>query len=243
MTAGSILLNRCFFITGTDTAIGKTTVACSLAAAFAGRGLRVGVSKPVETGCEAGEDSALIPADAVRLRYFSGSPAPLEWICPYRFRAPLAPSIAARRESRQIDLKAAAEAIQDLTARCDVALIEGAGGLLVPVQGQSTFADLALRCGLPLIVVVGNRLGAINHAQLTVRCARSAGLTVAGYIVNSLTPEPDVAAQTNIDALTELLGPPLGVLPWLGMVECRAEDRRRLADTAERTIDLAALVG
>lgn len=235
--------SHCFFITGTDTGIGKTTVACSVAAALARRALTVGVLKPVETGCATTADGSLIPADAARLQFFSGCADSLESIAPYRFRLPLAPAIADIREGPVIAIAALGEALQRVRQRHQVTLVEGAGGLLVPVVGSMTFADLARDWDLPLIVVVGNRLGALNHAQLTVRCARAAGLRVAGYIVNSLAPEDDLAAQTNIAALADLLGPPLGVLPWLGAVDCTEADRLRLAAVAEQAVDLTALIG
>ena len=240
-TAGPILFHRAFLITGTDTAIGKTTVACALAAAISARGRSVGVLKPVESGCEQGADGRLIPADAIRLRYFSGCPEPLETICPYRFSAPLAPAVAARREGQQVDLAVVAAGIQHLASRYDVTLIEGAGGLLAPVAAQTTFADIARERQLPLVIVVGNRLGAINHAQLTIGWAKASGLDVVGYIVNSLTPEASLAAETNIEALVELVGPPLGVLPWLGAITCSNGDRQRLADCTPRLINLSAL--
>ena len=232
-----------FLITGTDTGVGKTTVACAIAAAFYERGVRVGVAKPFETGCDPGPDGLLVAADAVQLQYFSGCPEPIETICPYRFRDSLAPSAAARREGRIIDLAVVARTIGELTGRYEMTLIEGAGGLLVPVVGQTTFADLAREWSVPLIIVVGNRLGALNHAQLTIHCARGLGLSVAGYVVNALSPKPDHAAATNVEMLAELLGPPLGVFPWVGTIARTPADRACLAEVAEHALDLSALTG
>jgi dethiobiotin synthetase len=229
-------LYRSFLVTGTDTGIGKTTVACAIAAGLGARGLRIGVSKPVETGCEKG-----VPADAVRLRYFADSREPLDAICPYRFRAPLAPFVAARREGRNVDLDLLEESIDGCRSRHDVTLVEGAGGLLVPLTECETFADLAARCALPLLVVVGNRLGALNHARLTIDWARRSGLEVAGYVVNSLSGGSDEAVESNFESLRELLGPALGELPWLGPLECSEADRRRLAEVASERLDLGAL--
>lgn len=230
-----------FLITGTDTGIGKTTVACGIAAALAYQGFRIAVAKPFETGCDLARDGSLVAADALRLRYFSGCSELPEVICPYRFRLPLAPSVAERREGLVIDLAAVMRTLDELTRRYEMTLIEGAGGLLVPVVGRTTFADLARAWSARLIVIVGNRLGALNHAQLTIRCAQTLGLTITGYIVNTLSPIRDEAAASNAEVLAELLGPPLGVFPWMGPIACTAADRRRLAETAERTIDLAAL--
>lgn len=229
-----------FLITGTDTGIGKTTVACAVAAALHSRGHRVGVIKPAETGCSVGADGALIAADAECLRYFAGRDDPLTEVCPYRFREPLAPAIAARRAGVPLELADVAQALNRVSA--DVLLVEGAGGLLVPLAGSATFADLARDCRLRLVVVVGNRLGALNHAQLTMRWAERAGLAVTGYVVNTLRAEMDLAAQTNLEALAELLGPPLGVFPWVGTVARTAADRARLAAVAERAIALDTLL-
>lgn len=232
---------RAFLVTGTDTGIGKTTVTCCMAAALAKRGLRVGVAKPFETGCERDVAGSLVPADAMRLRYFAGCTEPLDVVCPYRCAEPLAPSVALQRARRTADLIALRSAVEGIVARHDVTFVEGAGGLLVPVAGKTTFADLGRDWDLSVLIVVGNRLGALNHAQLTVRAAEASGLRVAGYVVNALSAASDVAAETNVATLTDLLGPPLGVVPWLGPVECSDSDRRRLAEAAEQAIDLAAL--
>jgi dethiobiotin synthetase len=234
---------RAVFITGTDTGAGKTTVACGLAAALAARGIDVGVAKPVETGCEPDAAGALVPADALRLRFFAGCEDPLDAICPVRCRAPLAPSVALGREGRTVDLDDLAAAMNALAARHQITLIEGAGGLLVPLAGRLTFADLAQRAGWPVLVVVGNRLGALNHAQLTIRCAAVAGLALVGYVIDALAPEADVAAATNEQALRELLGPPLGVMPWLGAVARTEADRQRVAGITERHVRLDAVLG
>jgi dethiobiotin synthetase len=231
-----------YFITGTDTGIGKTTVTCALAAALAERGVRVGVMKPVETGCEIDSAGNRVAADAVRLKYFSGCAEPLDRVCPVRLRDPLAPSVAARREGTQVDLDVLRAQFASLSESYDVTLVEGAGGLLVPIGDGVTFADLARDWEIPVVVVVGNRLGALNHAQLTMRCAQQEGLSVFGYAVNSLTEQLDVAAQTNIDCLTELLGPSLGVFPWVGRVECSPEHRQRLAQAAEAALDVPSFL-
>lgn len=230
-----------FLITGTDTGIGKTTVASAIAAALRRRGIAVGVLKPVETGC-ALRDGELDPADARQLRFFAGRDDPLEAICPFRFGDPVAPALAARREGVALELPAVADAVNRYGGNGRVVLVEGAGGLLVPLAPGATFADLARACDLRLLVVVGNRLGALNHAQLTVRWAQTAGLDVAGYVVNTLQAEGDLATRTNVEMLQELLGPPLGVFPWLGAVACTAADRQRLAEVAERSLRLDALL-
>jgi len=231
-----------FFISGTDTGIGKTTVACALAAALNEAGFDIGVVKPVETGCEPDGAGQLVPADAVRLRYFSRCTESLETICPCRCREPLAPAVALRRGGRELDLTELRGTVRGVIRRHDLTLVEGAGGLLVPVTGSVTFADLVREWNLPLLVVVGNRLGALNHAQLTLDWARKAGLRMTGYVVNTLSPGDDVACRTNIDVLCDLLGPPFGVMPWLGALQFSDADRRRLGNAAREHLDLARLL-
>lgn len=129
-----------------------------------------------------------------------------------------------------------------VAATHDVTFVEGAGGLLVPIASGVTFADLALRLDALVMVVVGSKLGAINHALLTMRYAQSLGLRVLGYVINFLTAEPDLAARTNVDVLTEWCGPPLGVVPHLGAVTLTAECRQRLAEAALTHIRLDKLL-
>lgn len=231
-----------FLITGTDTGVGKTTVASAVAAALAGRGLSVGVLKPAETGCAVDADGQLLARDAAQLRWFAGSGAPLDAVCPYPLPDPLAPALAAHRAGVVIDLDDLLARIGALRAAHDVALVEGAGGLLVPLTLTTSFLELAAAADLPLLLVVGNRLGCVNHAALTVRCARAAGVRVAGYIVNTLQPEPDLAMETNAALLAELLGPSLGTFPWVGRVACTDAERTRLAKLAEHHLQLDALL-
>lgn len=234
---------RAAFITGTDTGVGKTTVACGLAAALAARGVRVGVFKPAETGCPAGPDGRLQAQDGRRLRFFAGSDAPESDVCPYVLPEPLAPALAARRAGVGIDVETIAAACHRVAAAHDLTLVEGAGGLLVPLTDSLTFADLAVRLRLPVLVVVGSRLGAINHTLLTIRVARALGLTVLGYVVNFPVPsESDLAAQTNIEVLAHWAGPAFGVVPHLGAIDLTPDERRRLAETFERCVRVDALL-
>jgi dethiobiotin synthetase len=191
------------FVTGTDTGVGKTFVACALARALCAAGRRVAVLKPVETGV-AGE-----PEDAFRLRAAADDPAMLDDVCPYRLRAPLAPAVAAAMEGVRIDVERIVALVARRAAAADVLLVEGAGGLLVPVAGRLTWADVAARSGLPLLVVAANRLGTVNHCALTARVAEAAGLAVRGFVLSQPAPAGDPSAATNAATVQELTGLPV----------------------------------
>jgi dethiobiotin synthetase len=233
---------KSILITGTDTGVGKTMVSCGLAAALRRLGWSVGVLKPAETGCTPLPDGGLRPEDATRLKFFSDSPLDVALICPYVLRQPLAPLVAAELAGSAIDLDQISRRHQAVAAAHDVTLIEGAGGLLVPLAPQATFAELAKRLDAPLVVVVGSKLGAINHALLTVRYAQSTGLRVLGYIINFPAADADAAARSNVAVLTDWLGPPLGVVPFLGDVDMTAASRDRLAEVFAAQVRIAALL-
>lgn len=205
------------FLTGADTGVGKTFVARGIASALRARGRRVGVMKPVETGC--GPGPVRRPADALALRAAAGSSLPVERICPCRLDAPLAPDVAARLENVRIDPAALVAAFRALARSHDITLVEGAGGLLVPIVGRYFMADLAREMDLPLLVVVDSKLGAINHTLLTLESAARRGLTVRGYVLNHVSPA-DEAAATNASVLAGCTDIPcLGVIDWTPAAE------------------------
>ncbi len=232
------MAKHALFITGTDTGVGKTTVACGLAAALRRRGLSIGVFKPAETGCEADSAGQLVAGDAALLRFFSESPADPDTCCPYRFVEPLAPAVAAQRERKSIQPSVLRDAYEALASNNDVVLVEGAGGLLVPFTESLVGADLAHLLRLPVLLVVGNRLGCVNHALLTVDCVRMRGLRLAGYVMNAPGSEVDLATQTNARTLEHWLGPPLGSVPFLGPVKPDPNERARFAAIFEEAFDL-----
>ena len=228
-------MGTAIFITGTDTRVGKTLVACGLAALLKECGYRVGVMKPAETGCEE-RDGQLFPQDAYYLKESSGCAEPLERICPYRLRAPLAPSVAAEMEGVKIDIDQIVRLYAEISSAHEVTLVEGAGGLLVPLLPHYTYADLAKLLKLPLLVVVANRLGAINHLLLTLEHASCHGLRVLGYVLNHLERQPSLAGETNAEALRSLTAAPcLGEIPHFENLETR---RSSLADLFEERLDL-----
>ena len=194
---------KAIFITGTDTGVGKTFFACKLAALLGGLGYRVGVMKPVETGC-AEREGKTFPADAILLKEASGCKFPLDKICPYQLRDPLAPSIAADRQGIAINVDTLIDIFEEISASHDLTLVEGVGGLMVPLLPSYTYADFARVLRLPAIVVAANRLGAINHLLLTLEHARCKGVSVLGYVLNRLESEASLAAETNHKALSTL---------------------------------------
>ena len=228
------------FITGTDTGVGKTLVACGLAALFREYGLRVGVMKPAETGCVE-KDGELVPEDAMRLKEAAGSDEPLENICPYRLVDALAPSVAAERVGVKIDISRIGRIYDAIAARNDVTIVEGAGGLLVPLLPHYTYADLAKLLKIPLVVVAANRLGAINHLLLTLESAAAYGLRMAGYVWTNLEAQPSLAAETNPDALRFLTSIPcLGEIPHIAGRELeRAALAKIFAERLGGVLDVA----
>ena len=169
---------RAFFITGTDTSVGKTFVSTLIARTLKASGISVGVMKPVETGCaEAG--GSLVPVDAIALKEASGSGDPLDLINPYRFAPSLAPNVAARLSGVEIDLVKIETAFKTLSAIHEIIFVEGAGGLLVPINDDCTMADVALRLNMRLLVVAASKLGGFNHAVMTMGCARARRIDVA----------------------------------------------------------------
>ena len=228
-------MGKGLFIAGTDTGVGKTFITGGLASSFHQRGVRVGVMKPVESGCER-LANGLHPQDGIFLQKMSSSTDDLERIVPYRLEHPLTPSVAAELEGVLIDLEAIYNIYQQGEGQYDLMLVEGVGGLLAPLYKRSTSVDLIRLLDIPLIVIGRNALGTINHTLLTVEHARRSGLTVLGVILNCCSPDPDVSAETNHQIIKELSG-----VPFLGEVPFRSypaeTDRLALAALIEKNLD------
>ncbi|MDY6914211.1 MAG: dethiobiotin synthase, partial [Planctomycetota bacterium] len=190
---------RGLFVTGTDTEVGKTLIAGAIARRFRKAGRRVDVFKPVASGCRR-ERGELISTDAEFLAACAESTRTLAEITPLRFAAALAPNVAARREGRDVDL----EAIFDAYDRLDreAVIVEGVGGLLCPISDDFWVVHLAMMMALPVVIVVRAGLGTINHTLLTLHAARSAGLNVAGVVVNRYLIEPAVREAIEKDQPT-----------------------------------------
>lgn len=198
-----------YFVTGTDTGVGKTTVSCALLRAFAAQGKKVVAMKPVVAGSENGRWR-----DVEQLIAASNISAARAHVNPYAFGPSISPHIAARQAGVEIDLAVIQRAYQALSNQADIVIVEGAGGFLVPLNAQQTGADLACALNLPVILVVGMRLGCLNHALLTAQAIRAAGLTLAGWVANGIDPQMMVLEE-NIATLEQRLdGPLLGVVPF-----------------------------
>ena len=227
---------RGLFITGTDTGVGKTYITAMLALAFCQRGLRVGVMKPVETGCPI-KCGQLQPQDSLFLRQIACCTAPQELVTPYSFREPVAPAVAAQQEGRKIDLGQIAACYEKLAAMYEVVLVEGAGGLLVPLTEHQTFLDLAVYLNLPLLIVARNVLGTINHTALTASVA-SQRCCVLGTILNTLDGKvQDESQASNAEALRRW-----GRAPLLGLISYIQEGtQENLLKQSER-IDISTIL-
>jgi dethiobiotin synthetase len=179
--------------------VGKTVVAAGLAWALRQRGIDVGVMKPVETGF-----SARAPSDAATLRRAAGAPDPIEDVAPYRLKAPLAPLVAARKEGIRISPQRLVRDVKRLAARRAFLVVEGVGGLMVPLTPTHTTLALAEALQLPILLVIANRLGAINHTLLTLHAAECRGLTVLGLVLNHPRHAQSLVERTNREVLARL---------------------------------------
>jgi len=211
-----------YFITGTDTGVGKTLISCALLHRFSAQGRRTVGMKPVAAGCDAeghNEDALqLLAAGNVAVDYGT--------INPYCLQHTIAPHIAAQRAGVLIDLSVIAKSYKKLAAQADVVIVEGAGGLLVPINEQQDSADLMLELGLPVIMVVGMRLGCLNHALLTAEAIASRGLALAGWVANVI--DADMAAvEENVAALQQRIAAPLlGIVPYMTQADMRVAAKR-----------------
>ena len=195
------LPGRGLFVTGTDTGVGKTVVSCALVRALRERGFDAAGMKPIETGV--GPEG---PLDAIALRDAAGASDPLEDVCPQQFALPAAPAVAASAESRSVDFDAIRAAFGRIANRRDLVVVEGAGGLLVPIRDGETMADLAQFLDLPLLIVARAALGTINHTLLTLEATAARGLPVIGVVLSHAAGELSAADAANLSVLRAELG-------------------------------------
>jgi dethiobiotin synthetase len=194
-------MTRGIFVTGTDTGVGKTVVACAILRALAASGLRAVGMKPVASGIARG---AACNPDVDALAAAGNVSVELALINPYAFAPAISPHLASRRCGTIIDLQRIAAAYRELAARAERIVVEGAGGALAPLDERLDMLDIARELSLPVVLVVGLRLGCINHALLSAHAIRARGLVLAGWVANSVDPEME-ARDDNISALERRL--------------------------------------
>jgi dethiobiotin synthetase len=210
-------IGKGIFITGTDTGVGKTIVASILAKGLLSRGVDVGVMKPFQTGATRIGGKWRAP-DADFLKAASGVADEIDLICPVVLEAPLAPSVAAALEGRDIGINDVLPSFFELSRRHEFMIVEGAGGLAVPINDQSNMRGLAVSLQTPIVIVARAALGTINHTHLTVEYARGADLKIAGVIISNYPKHPGLAEQTNPAQIELLSG-----IPLLGIIDHDSE--------------------
>jgi len=207
-------MKKAYFVTGTDTDVGKTHVACQLIQQYVDQGLKVIGMKPVAAGCEL-VDGAWVNEDVQKLTAASNVTAPAELVNPYCFKEYIAPHLAAERAGVEIQLDTILQAYQQLTTMADVVIVEGAGGFLVPLNSKVGLAELAEALAIPVVMVVGMRLGCISHSLLTVESIKARGLTLHGWVANHIDPEMDLREENVQTIAQQLAVPPLFESKWL----------------------------
>lgn len=182
------------FVTGTDTGVGKTLIAGAIAKILADKGLRVGVFKPIATGCKCSWDG-LVGSDAWFLAWCANSNLSLSTITPLGYRTPAAPLVSAARQGLPIDFGKIVAAYEDVCRDSDAVIVEGIGGARVPLTEQFDLLDLAVEFALPVVIVARPNLGTINHTLMTVDCVRAAKLKIAGIVVNGYNSVESIVAE------------------------------------------------
>lgn len=235
-----------YFITGTDTGVGKTIVTAAILRSFIKKGFKVGAMKVIETGC-LNKDGILLPSDGMFLRDMAEMSETLDLITPIKLENPLSPLVASRLEETEIELDKIFKAFEILKKKYDYIIVEGVGGLMVPLIEQEKkksknyyfVRDLIKDLGLPVIIVTKPSLGTINHCLLTLEALKVKKIPVKGFIINFSTPaKNDIAEKTNPEILKELMDIPLlGVMPYL-------EDLNKdaIGDTALKNLNVEMLI-
>lgn len=232
---------RGFFVTGTDTGVGKTWITLGLMHALQDRGFTVAGMKPVASGCRR-EPDGLRNDDAERIQAASSLHLPYERINPYAFEPPVAPHIAAAEAGIRIDVERIRQACASIAAQADCVVAEGVGGWLVPLNDRDTVADMAASLGLPVILVVGIRLGCLNHALLTAESIRAHGCTLVGWVANVVDGGCE-RIEENIAALSARIPAPLlGTVPHLDQLDADAVAARLSCERLE-LVNAAAVRG
>ncbi len=230
--------NRGLFITGTDTGVGKTFVAAGLARCLKNRGIATGVLKPAETGCVL-RKGRRIPSDGTFLKYMAGAAEPIEEMVPYRLAAPLAPQVAAEREGIRIQTRRLESAFRKVSSGYAFTLVEGAGGILVPVTRKTTMVDLMKRFKLPVLLVSRIGLGTLNHTLLTLYYLTQHRVPVVGIVFNDPDGCRDLSARSNPATLEQWTSVPiLGNIPFRKGIRMTRQFGDDIARRLERHVDV-----
>lgn len=201
------------FVTGTDTEVGKTVISVGLIELFKQQGLSVAGMKPIASGCE-NTDEGLRNDDALALQQHANVDLAYELMNPYAFEPAIAPHIAAQQTATNIDINVLKNSYEQIQAQADTVIVEGAGGWLVPLNQTQTMADLAIALNLPVVLVVGIRLGCINHALLSVKAIQQSGLPLLGWVANHVDQRSE--SDDIINTLKQNINEPcLGEIPHL----------------------------
>jgi dethiobiotin synthetase len=244
------MMPRGFFVTGTDTGVGKTLAACTLLHALRQHCSQINSNctalgmKAVAAGTETDERGRSFNPDVRALQLSSSFLADPDLVCPYVMAAPLSPHLSAELEGRSVEAAQIVTAYRQLAKLTDTVVVEGAGGFCVPLTLDTNGADLAREMGLPVVIVVGMRLGCLNHAMLTAQAVRASGLPIAGWIANDVTPEMP-AREGNLQYLrhqfrTQYNAPLLGHLPW--QADYSEKTAHIVAERLARHLDLSPLM-
>jgi dethiobiotin synthetase len=234
---------KSFFVTGTDTGIGKTVISTGLSSFFSIRKkIMVGVMKPFETGYKRLKKGIYLQ-DSFSLKKASGSMDSLEKICPYAFKEPLAPEPASKFDRVTIKLAMLDKIYKEMLTRHDIVIVEGAGGILVPIKKGFFFADLIKRWDIPVLIVARLGLGTINHTLLTAQYLQSKGIKIIGVILNDIDGIKTKATQTNPSLLKRYLKVPiLGIFPHIKGFPGKRLNRELLAATVAKHIDTETIL-
>lgn len=204
------------FITATDTGVGKTFVSAGLASALKKRGINTGVMKPVHTGCRS-RNGALIPEDTRYLMKAASVDDPIELVTPYMFREPVAPSVAAEKTNTVIDVGKINKSYKALCRRHEYMIVEGIGGIMVPIKKGTYVADIIIKLGLPAIIITRPDLGTINHTLLTIDYMKNKNIHIKGIVINHTHKgRKTLAEKTCLETIEKHSGlPVIGVIPFL----------------------------
>lgn len=227
------------FITGTDTNIGKTVVAAGLAGAIKNMGYSVGVMKPVQSGALE-KNGRLYSQDAELIAAAAGSHDEEKLLCPVLLRQPLAPAVAAEMEGNTVDVRLIKNACIELEKRHDIVIVEGAGGIAVPLKNRFLISDLIKCLGLPAIIVARPDIGTINHTFLTVEYAKKCGISIIGVVINNY--RGGTVEETNPKKIEELTGVKvLGIIPHDPTIDVESGKPGNIVSLLEQYVNIKAI--